>query len=199
MDNKNEELKGKVKEKEGELKGKTVEKKGETKLKENKTEKSEEKIVEKKEDVSTGEFKEASRETKSNTEKILSDLLERLREKEEECGEKISYYAAHCETPLTDVLENDTEIIIRMDLPGVEKDDIAVYLTEEAVEVMAIFPGKGEPGQYNKRERNYGKTSRSIELSKKIKEKEATSTFKDSILTIKLPKLVKDRYKMEIK
>jgi HSP20 family protein len=86
-----------------------------------------------------------------------------------------------------------------MDLPGVEKEDISIHLIEKAVEIIAVFPGKGDPGHYLKRERNYGKTTRLIELSKKIKENEAISTFKNSILTIELPKLVKDRYKMEIK
>jgi HSP20 family protein len=120
-------------------------------------------------------------------------------EKQNEWGGKIVDYNAEFETPLTDVLENDTSIIIRMDLPGVEKEDISIHLIEKAVEIIALFLGKGDHGHYIKRERNYGKTPRLIELSKKIKEKEAISTFKNSILTIELPKLVKDRYKMEIK
>jgi len=57
-----------------------------------------------------------------------------------------------------------------MDLPGVEKEDISIHLIEKAVEIIAVFPGKGDPGHYLKRERNYGKTTRLIELSKKIKE-----------------------------
>ena len=54
-----------------------------------------------------------------------------------------------------------------MDLPGVEKEDISIHLIEKAVEIIAVFPGKGDPGHYLKRERNYGKTTRLIELSKK--------------------------------
>jgi HSP20 family molecular chaperone IbpA len=48
---------------------------------------------------------------------------------------------------------------------------------------MVLFPGKGDPGSYIQRERNYGKTLRRVALSKKINEKAIKSTFKDSILT----------------
>ncbi len=148
---------------------------------------------------STEEFNEAPIKNIRNAEEILNELMKGLRDRSEELGEKMVDYTVECEAPLTDILENDTHIIIRMDLPGVEKDDITVHLTGESVEVKAVFPGKGDPGHFIKRERNYGKTTRSIGLSKKIKEKESNSTFKNSVLTIELPKLVKDRYKIEIK
>ncbi len=147
---------------------------------------------------STEEYQKVTKKNKLNAEKILSELLEGIMEKQVECEGKISEYGNECETPLTDVLENDSTIIIRVDLPGVERDDISVHLIEKAIEIMAVFPGKGDPGHYLKRERNYGKTVRRVELSKKINEKAITSTFKDCILTIELPKLFKDRYKVEI-
>ena len=147
---------------------------------------------------STDEFSIGSKRTKVSAEKILSELIEGLREKQWELGKKISDYKTECPTPLTDVLENDSTIIIRVDLPGVEKEDISVHLIEKAIEIMALFPGKEDPGHYIKRERNYGKTIRRVTLTKKINEKAVKSTFKDSILTIELPKLVKDRYKVDI-
>lgn len=103
----------------------------------------------------------------------------------------MSDYNNQCETPLLDVLENDTTIIVRVDLPGVKKEDISVHLTEDNIEIMALFPGKGDHGHYLTRERNFGKTIRSIALSKRIKEKAVTSTFKDCVLTIELPNLLK--------
>ena len=144
------------------------------------------------------EFIQDTKKVKLSTENILNELIAHIREKEGKLSEKISDYKTECQTPLTDILENDSKIIVRVDLPGVEREDISVHLIEKAIEIMAVFPGKGDPGSYIKRERNYGKTVRRIALSKKINEKAIKSTFKDSILTIELPKLFKDRYKIYI-
>ena len=144
------------------------------------------------------EFILGTKRTKLSAENILSELIANIRDKESKLGEKISDYKTECQTPLTDVLENDSKIIVRVDLPGVEREDISVHLIEKAIEIMAVFPGKGDPGSYIKRERNYGKIVRRVALSKKINEKAIKSTFKDCILTIELPKLFKDRYKISI-
>jgi HSP20 family protein len=147
---------------------------------------------------STEEFKKDIKDTRLSAENILNDLIAAIKEKKGEWEGKISDYKTECQTPLTDVLENDSTIIIRVDLPGVEREDISVHLIEKAIEIMAVFPGKGNPGHYIKRERNYGRIVRRIGLSKKVNEKAIKSTFKDCILTIELPKLVKDRYKVKI-
>jgi HSP20 family protein len=212
------EMKGKAKEVKGDIKGKLQEMEGELKSKKERENPEEIKIEEKniendpekdmdaekgakheKEPIKTEEIKEATHKTKIGAEKLLSDLLGGIKEKQEEWSEKISDYTSEGEKPLIDVLENDTHIIIRIDLPGVDKDDVSVHLTEDAAEIEAMFPGKKESGNFITRERSYGKVKRSIDLSKKIKEKEAKATFKNCVLTIELPKVVKDRYKMEIK
>ena len=147
---------------------------------------------------STEEFLNSAKNTKFSAEKILSELIAGIKEKEEKLGENIYDYKTECQTPLTDVLENDSTIIVRINIPGVEREDISVHLIEKAIEIKAVFPGKGDPGHYIQRERNYGRTIRRIVLSKKINEKAVKSTFKDCILTIELPKLFKDRYKVSI-
>jgi HSP20 family protein len=167
------------------------------KLTENNQYQYKEKLLPKDKD-STDDFFKGAKMTKLGAEKILNELIEGLKEKQWELGKKINDYNNECPTPLTDVLENDSTIIIRVDLPGVKKEDISVNLIEDAIEVMALFPGKEDPGNYIKRERNYGKVIRKVPLSKKINEKAVKSTFKNSILTIELPKLVKDRYKVDI-
>jgi HSP20 family molecular chaperone IbpA len=144
------------------------------------------------------EFLESTKQAKLNAENILHELIASIKEKDVKLGEKIFDYKSECEKPLTDVLENDSTIIIRIDLPGVEREDISVHLIEKAIEIMALFPGKGDHGHYIRRERNYGKIIRTVPLSKKINEQSIKSFFKDCVLTIELPKLYKDRYKVQI-
>jgi HSP20 family molecular chaperone IbpA len=146
---------------------------------------------------SNEEFLKMTKKVRLSAENILSELIANITEKEYKLGDNI-IDKTECKAPLTDVLENDSTIIVRVDLPGVEKEDISVHLIEKAIEIMAVFPGKGDPGHYIQRERNYGKTIKRVTLPKKINEKTVKSTFKDSILTIELPKLVKDRYKVDI-
>jgi HSP20 family protein len=55
-----------------------------------------------------------------------------------------------------------------------------------------------EEVNYIQRERSYGKIRRSVVLLSNVKIKEAEGTFNDSVLTIKLPKLVKETLKLKI-
>jgi len=129
----------------GEINGEIIEKKGELELKTNEMQeylnknlkKKEGEIKNKNEERGTGKFKgnenlggekvsidelkEATIKTKLSAEKILNDLIGGLMEKQNEWGGKIVEHNAECETPLTDVLENDSSIIIRWIYQGLKK------------------------------------------------------------------------------
>jgi HSP20 family protein len=197
MDGNMDEIKGKILEKKSEIEDNVQERKNETLKDNNPGQYNDNQIFIKNKD-SIEEFLEGNKPVKLNAENILRELISSIKEKEGKLGEKISDYKNECEKPLIDVLENDSTIIIRVDLPGVEREDISVHLIEKAIEIMALFPGKGDHGHYIQRERNYGKTIRRVPLSKKINEKAIKSIFKESVLTIELPKLIKDRYKVQI-
>jgi hypothetical protein len=79
------------------------------------------------------EFMKDNKRIKFSAEDILSELIANIRDKESKLGEKISDYKTECQTPLTDVLENDSKIIVSVDLPGVEREDISVHLIEKAI------------------------------------------------------------------
>ena len=55
-----------------------------------------------------------------------------------------------------------------------------------------------EDVEYLQRERSYGKIRRTVKLPSKVLIKEAQGTFKDSVLTIVLPKLMKKTLKLKI-
>jgi HSP20 family protein len=197
MDKNLDEINGKILDKNSEIKDNAKERKNKA-LKDNNPSKYKDNQIFIKDHDTKEEFVEDTKPAKLNAENILQELISSIKGKEGKLGEKISDYKNECEKPLIDVLENDSTIIIRVDLPGVEKEDISVHLIEKAIEIMALFPGKGDHGHYIKRERNYGKTIRRVPLSKKINEKAIKSMFKDCVLTIELPKLIKDRYKVHI-
>ena len=197
MDRNMDEIKGEILENESKMDDNAKDRKNE-KLKDNNQDQYKDNQIFIKDKDSKEEILEGTKRLKLNTENILRELISSIKEKDGISGEKIADSRSVCEKPLIDVLENDSTIIIRVDLPGVEREDISVHLIEKAIEIMALFPGKGDHGHYIQRERNYGKTIRRVPLSKKINEKAIKSAFKDCVLTIELPKLIKDRYKVQI-
>lgn len=140
-------------------------------------------------------------EEKNPAENILSDIVNTIREKQEELGKNLSDYTTSFQKPLADVMETETSIIVITDLPGVKKDDIDIDISEDTIDIVARFDDEidEEGANYIKKERNYGETRRSINLPAKIDVKKATAKFNDAILTVKLPKMEEEKHKLDIK
>ena len=163
--------------------------------------KKKEKIGSKMEKIQEGavEKKEGVKTRRTQAEDIWSDIMRSFRDRQEEFGRALSEYTSS-QKPLTDVIETDDDIIIKVDLPGVKKEDINIGIAEDSVEVMAKFEEKSEVRDVNyiQKERTYGETLRKVSLPAKVKTEETTGTFSDSILTIKMPKLEKKMHKLDI-
>ena len=140
-------------------------------------------------------------EEKTRTENILSDIVNTIKEKQEELGKSLSDYTTTFQKPLADVMETENSIIVITDLPGVKKEDIDIDISENSIDITAKFEDEidEEGANYIKKERSYGETKRSISLPAQINVKEATAKFNDSILTVNLPKLMEEKHKVDIK
>ena len=92
--------------------------------------------------------------------------------------------------PKVNVIDRDEELVIEAELPGVEKDDLDVSLTENAVTIKASTrkEEKQEKGDYQRQEIRTGYYSRTLPLSVAVKGDEAKAAFKDGMLTLTLPK-----------
>ncbi len=94
-----------------------------------------------------------------------------------------------------DVYQTPEEIIVESTIAGVKGDAIDVDVTSERVTI------RGERrreetiagGDYYYQECFWGKFSRSIILPQEIDPDEATSALKNGVLTIRLPKLLRDQ------
>ena len=140
-------------------------------------------------------------EEKTRTENMLSDIVNSIKEKQEELGKSLSDYTTTFQKPLADVMETENSIIVITDLPGVKKEDIDIDISEDSIDITAKFEDEidEEGANYIKKERSYGETKRSIKLPTQINVKEATAKFNDSILTVNLPKLMEEKHKVDIK
>jgi HSP20 family protein len=93
--------------------------------------------------------------------------------------------------PRVDMIDRDTDIVIRAELPGITKEDLDVSMTDDAVTLRASVrhEEKEEKGEYYRREMSRGEFQRTLRLPAAVKGEQAKATFKDGILELVLPKM----------
>jgi HSP20 family protein len=144
------------------------------------------------------DVQEKAGKRKTQTEKMLNDIMNTIKVKQVEVGKTLSDYTTALQKPPADVIETNDNIIIKIDLPGVTKEDIDIGIAGESIDIIAKFEEESEDTNYIQKERSYGETKRTIKLPSEIKAEEASAKFKDSVLTIELPKIEKEVHKIDI-
>ena len=89
----------------------------------------------------------------------------------------------------TDVKETDDEYIIESELPGLEKDDINIEITDNYLTISAHNEEKieEENENYIRRERRTGSFQRVFQIDN-VKEDEIDAKYENGILMVTLPK-----------
>lgn len=131
---------------------------------------------------------------------LFNDILNTIRDKQKEFGQLVSEYVAFNKITLVDVIETEDVMIIKADLPRLKNQDIEIAISEDTVDICAELVDEylDQEVNYLKRERSYGEIRRSVKLPSKVKIKEAEGTYKNSVLTIKIPKKQKKTLKLKI-
>ena len=93
-------------------------------------------------------------------------------------------------SPLMNVSETESDYLIMMDLPGVEKKDVAINLSNRILTVSGERKTSEMDDKNNQiwHETTYGTFSRSLELTSTILEEKIKAKFKDGVLNITIPK-----------
>ena len=92
-------------------------------------------------------------------------------------------------SPYTDIYESPTEVIVTMEMPGVEKDAIDIRVEKSVLTVTGnIDSRKYENLEPIYSEYNVGNFVRSFTLSTKIDSDKIAATVADGVLTVRLPK-----------
>jgi len=93
-------------------------------------------------------------------------------------------------SPSIDIKENDKEVSIKAELPGMDEKDIEVNLLEDRLTIKGEKKEEKEDkgSDYYRMERSYGSFSRVINLPDLVDTKKAEATFKNGVLSITLPK-----------
>lgn len=91
--------------------------------------------------------------------------------------------------PALDVYEKDGEMVIRLDLPGIEKKDLKVRVQDDVLTIEGDrkLEQKIEEENYLCREAFYGTFTRRIALPNPVEEYEIKATFQKGVLEIHVP------------
>ena len=93
-------------------------------------------------------------------------------------------------SPLMNVSETESGYLIMMDLPGVEKKDVNVNLSNGILTVSGErkTSENGDDNNHIWHEISYGAFSRSFELTSDIVEEKIKAKFNNGVLSITIPK-----------
>ena len=92
--------------------------------------------------------------------------------------------------PAVDVYDNDKDIVIKAELPGMDKKDMVVHVNGRFLTLKGERSSENDVKEdnYHRRERSYGKFERVFTLPVKVDPDKITADYKDGILKIHIPK-----------
>lgn len=115
----------------------------------------------------------------------LDDLFDRLTRGLEDAG----LSGAVAETPL-DVSETAEDVVVAVDLPGYDREDVSVTVANRRLTVEAERETATKSGDatYHRRERSQRRVRRTVTLPTRVVEEDASATYENGVLTVTLPK-----------
>jgi HSP20 family protein len=93
-------------------------------------------------------------------------------------------------TPAVDIMESDDQYRVKVELPGVSKDDVKITLESNILTIRGEKRQEQETKEnsYHRVERAYGTFQRSFTLPSTVKSDKIDASYKDGVLIINLPK-----------
>ena len=92
-------------------------------------------------------------------------------------------------SPALDLYQNNDNVIARVELPGMRKEDIEISLHDGMLTINGERKSETSEGEKAERtERYVGKFRRSVSLPTQVDTNKVTANYRDGILTVTLPK-----------
>jgi HSP20 family protein len=91
--------------------------------------------------------------------------------------------------PPVDIYETATGIVLKVELPGVNKDDVSVEVKDNVLTLKGerLVDPEIKDEHYYRKERSFGKFNRSFSLQEPIKPDLIKASFKEGVLTVEIP------------
>jgi HSP20 family protein len=91
----------------------------------------------------------------------------------------------------SDVFEDEKRVVVRLELPGMEKEEIKLEMLDGALLVAGEkrFERETSEGRWRVLQRAYGSFRRVVPLPVRVKAELANATYRNGVLRVELPKL----------
>ncbi len=88
--------------------------------------------------------------------------------------------------PPMDVFSKGSDMIVRLEMPGIDVEDLDISLSEHMLRISGERRGDKEVKEddYYRRERSYGRFERSLPVPENIGEKDVEADYSDGVLEI---------------
>jgi HSP20 family protein len=92
--------------------------------------------------------------------------------------------------PAVDIFEEEDNIVVKAEIPGMEKDQITVDVKDGVLTLKGERSEDNEvkEDRYYKKERTYGRFERAFTLPADVKADEIKAEYKDGVLKVLVPK-----------
>ena len=106
-------------------------------------------------------------------------------------GKKLVRSTFGAKSPSVDVIDRDKEIIVRAEIPGFDRKDLKVSMTDNTVTIKGKTSKeeKEEKDNYYRREITKGSFSRVVSLPCDVDYEQAKSSFDNGVLELVVPKI----------
>ena len=97
--------------------------------------------------------------------------------------------------PNVDVIDRDDEIVVKAELPGIEKKDVDLTISNNYLTIKgsSSHEEKEERDDYYRCEISKGSYMRTVALPAEVSEDKTKATYKDGVLEIVMPKVEKSK------
>jgi len=132
----------------------------------------------------------------------LQDRMNRLFDETMQSGKETDLMRGGGWAPAVDIFENENEVVLTAELPGVEMKDVDVQVRENTLTLKGErkLERSEHKENYHRIERAYGSFMRAFTLPSTVDQEKISANYHNGVLEIKMPKTAKSRpSKIDIK
>ncbi|MFO7834861.1 MAG: Hsp20/alpha crystallin family protein [Halohasta sp.] len=120
----------------------------------------------------------------------LDELIERMNRQFGELSRSVEGEGVLSSVSV-DVADRGDELVVTVDLPGFESDDIDLRVDRESLTVSAEYETEDtdETAQFHRQERRRESVRRQLPLPEEVDAQAAAASYNNGVLTVTLPKL----------
>ena len=101
------------------------------------------------------------------------------------------FYADSVTTPRVNIHEDESNILVDMEIPGVDKKDLSINISNGVLTISGEKKNQHQDKKARRKESYYGRFERSFSLPEDVKIEDITAKHESGVLKLSIPKTEK--------